>query len=67
METENARPIPGVFMSAAIRDTCFDRPADVDLAALTVLGIGPEIVLSASEAPKRRLKEMVADIVLRCE
>lgn len=39
----------------------------VDHAALTLLGIGPEIVVLEPEALRHRLKEMAADIVRRCE
>jgi predicted DNA-binding transcriptional regulator YafY len=39
----------------------------VDHAALTLLGLGPEIVVLEPEALRHRLKEMAADIVRRCE
>lgn len=39
----------------------------VDHAAMTLLGIGPEIVVLEPEALRHRLKEMAADIVRRYE
>jgi predicted DNA-binding transcriptional regulator YafY len=39
----------------------------VDHAALTLLGIGPEIVVLGPEGLRLRLKEMAADIMRRCE
>ena len=39
----------------------------VDHAAPTLLGVGPEIVVSAPDALRSRLQEMAAGIVRRCE
>ncbi len=47
--------------------SCLSLPIEtIDHAALTLLGIGPEIVVLAPDALRLRLRDLAADIVDRC-
>ena len=47
--------------------SCLSLPIEtLDHAALTLLGIGPEIVVLAPEALRLRLRDLAADVVHRC-
>jgi predicted DNA-binding transcriptional regulator YafY len=47
--------------------SCLSLPIEtIDHAALTLLGIGPEIVVLAPDALRLRLRDLAADIVHRC-
>lgn len=47
--------------------SCLSLPIEtIDHAALTLLGIGPEVVVLAPDALRLRLRDLAADIVDRC-